>query len=153
MTPETAIVQLKHRAEIADQKHLRDARELAEIANSIIDYYNRTELLEQENGNLRAIIHLLCEYMSVAPEDINTLLQTNADFARRKMAHWFEDWQQNPRWLVHRIITDWQIRESRIATLKEIDTVLLPIMRRQGSPDMLQQMENLKAGIETDLQE
>lgn len=90
MTTQTAIIQLKNRAEIAlaragTSKQLSEANELTNICNTIIDFYNQTEHLQARLKNAQEMIQVIGECYGIAESDIDTLKTADADFIRRRL--------------------------------------------------------------------
>lgn len=139
MTTETAIVQLKNRAEIAQQKGWSDAGELTQICNAIIDYYNRTEDLEQQNKNLVGLLQVFSEMLSIRSQDLELLKQAPARFVRKRLLFRSTYAGMDNMWLFHIIATDWEVLQECISNKQHCQQMadMLNSLADQQSDDLL----------------
>lgn len=137
MITETAILQLKNRAEIAAQKastykQQQEAEQLENICNSIIDYYNRTEHLQQQVNNLHAVIQVLAEYIGISSIDEPMLHTIDATYLRHRLhIRMFADGYANAtsRTLWHFVLTDWYLFCSLKESITQSEQILSDYIR------------------------
>lgn len=128
MNPEQAILQLKNRAEnlsarATTYQQRREAEELANITNSIIDHYNTAEQCKKLLDNAGKTIQALCEYIGIEQCDIDELKQMDANFLRRRLLYRV-DQEFSPRWIFHFICTDYQIELMMNRDMKYLRNLL-----------------------------
>ena len=137
MTTEQAIILLSKRAEYALQKaDTPDKREkaagYADIVNTIIDHYNRTEHLQDDLRRLEDIVQVLCEYIGIRQADTDYIKQMPAVFLRNRLIYRLPE-SGSISFMFHKISTDYILSESSRRLLQELSTVILPMAERCGA--------------------
>lgn len=156
MSAETAIIQLKNRAEVAvsrasTARQQAEARELVSICDTIIDYYNQTESLQAQVRNLQGLVGTLFEYIGVIPEDIPELTGVDSRFMRKQLERRLPEWWEQPHWLFHFLLNDWKIRQNIIQEIRNYKTLIIPLAQ-QLSDKEIRQWEESGMHAQTDMQ-
>lgn len=141
MEIETAIIQLKNRAEVAQkraatQRQLSEAQELVNICNSIIDYFNETERQRSQIHNLQRLIHTLSEYIGVNPEDIDSIVCIDDNFLRQRLEYRLEKEGDFPHWMFHSIGVDWEIYQDTLNDINYYRHYLIPLLKQKSDKEL-----------------
>ena len=139
MEIEDAIILLSKRAEYAQQKadtpdKQRKAADYIEVVNTIIEYYNNTEKLQDTNKNLQELIRVICGYIGIKTEDIERLIQTDIQFIKRRFDYWKES-SGNLIILFHRVAFDCYAVYDAERTIQELKEYTIPYLTKRDSEE------------------